>query len=90
MNADPKLDAPLWRQTGVALEHSILHLDGAAHRIDDASKLDDGPIAGPLDDAAMMHSDDRVNEIATEGSEPRQDSVLIGARKPRIADDIRY
>jgi hypothetical protein len=37
----------------------------------------------------MMHGDRRVDEIASERPEPRQDSVLVSARKPRIADDIR-
>src|SRR5208337_1528808 len=31
MNADAKLDAALGRQTGVALDHAALNLDGAAH-----------------------------------------------------------
>ena len=41
MNADAELDAALGRQAGVALDHAVLHLDGAAHRVDHAAKLDE-------------------------------------------------
>ena len=41
MDADPELDAALGRQASVALDHAVLHLDGAAHGIDDASELDE-------------------------------------------------
>jgi hypothetical protein len=37
VNADPKVDTTLLRQTGVALDHRILHFDGATHRVDDAA-----------------------------------------------------
>src|SRR5215472_18348922 len=36
MDADAKRDAPPGRSGGIALGHRLLHLDGAAHRIDDA------------------------------------------------------
>jgi hypothetical protein len=88
MNPDPELDASFGRQASVALHHAVLHLDGAAHSVDNTAELDDAPISCPLDYAAMMDSYGRVNEIAAEGSEAGQDSVLIGTRKPRIADDI--
>ena len=55
MNADARLDPPLRRQAGVALDHGFLHLDGAAHRLDNASEFDDASIASPLDGSAMMH-----------------------------------
>ena len=45
MNADanyPMLD----RQAGVALDHAVLHLDRAAHRVDDAAELDEIAVAG--------------------------------------------
>jgi hypothetical protein len=33
MNADPELDAALRRNASVALDHAVLHLDGAAHGV---------------------------------------------------------
>ena len=53
MNPNAELDAALRRQAGVALDEAVLHLDGAAHRIDHAAELDDASIAGALDDAAV-------------------------------------
>ncbi len=41
MDADAKLDAPILRHAGVALDHGVLDLDGAAHRVDDAAELDE-------------------------------------------------
>ena len=40
MNADAELDAALGRHAGVALDHAVLHLDGAAHGVDHAAELD--------------------------------------------------
>jgi hypothetical protein len=54
MNADAKLDTALGRQTSVALDHSVLHFDSAAHGIDDAPKLNKNAVSRPLNYAAMM------------------------------------
>jgi hypothetical protein len=64
--ATPKLDTALGRQASVALDHAVLHLDSAAHSIHHAAKLDQDPIARPLDDPAVMQSDGRVERIAAE------------------------
>ena len=50
------------------LDHGVLHLDSAAHGVDDASELNEDPVACPLDDAAVMKSDGGVEEIAAERS----------------------
>ena len=61
----------LGRQAGVALDHAGLHLDGAAHRVDDAAKVDENAVAGALDDAPMMRGDRGINQIAAQGPQPR-------------------
>jgi hypothetical protein len=66
MNADAKLDATFRRQSGVALDHAALHLEGAAHGVDHAAELDDRAVAGAIDDAAMMGGDGGVDEVAAE------------------------
>jgi hypothetical protein len=71
VNADAKFDAALGRQPPVALDHALLHLDRAAHRVDHAAELDDGPIARTLYDAPMMSGDGGVDQIAPEPAEPR-------------------
>jgi len=64
---------------GVAVDQTVLHLDGAAHRIDDAAKLDEAAVAGALDDAPAMHGDRRVDQIAAQRPESRQNAILVGA-----------
>ena len=62
MDADTELDAPFGRQPGIALDHAVLHLDGAADGVDDATKLDEAAIACALHDAPVMHGDRRVDQ----------------------------
>ena len=64
MDADAKLDAALGRHAGVALDKAALHLDGAAHGIDHAAKLDQAAVAGSLDDPPMMRVDCGIDKIA--------------------------
>ena len=66
MDADAKLDPTLGRKPGVPLDHTVLHLDGATHSIDYAAELNEDAIARPLNDAAVMQSDRRVEQIAAE------------------------
>jgi hypothetical protein len=88
MNADAKLDAAFGRQAGVALDHAVLHLEGAAHRVDYAAELDDAAVAGALDDAAVMRVDGGIDQIAAQPPEPRQRAILIRPREPAVANDI--
>ena len=84
-----ELDAALGRKTGVALDHAVLHLDGAANGIDDAAKLDDAAVAGALDDAAVMHGDGRVDQIAAERAQPRKRPLLVGTGKLAVSGYVR-
>jgi class 3 adenylate cyclase len=60
--------------------HRILHLDGATNRIDDAPELDEDAITRPLNNAAMMQSDGRVEQIAAERSQPGKRALhLVGS-----------
>ena len=78
MDADPKFDAPVRRHAGIALDHAVLHFDGAAHRVDHAAELDDRAVAGALDDAAVVDGDGRIDQIAAQrpaaarGCDPRR------------------
>ena len=80
MNADTKLDALFGRQAGVALDHAGLHFDRAVHRVDHAAELDDRAVAGALDDAPAVHRDDRVDQVAAEGPQPRERAVFVRPR----------
>ena len=72
----------------VALDHAVLHFDRAAHRVDHAAELDDAAVAGALDDAAVMHGDGGIDQIAAQRPQPRQRAILVRAGEPAIADDI--
>ena len=89
MDADAELDAPFGRQSGVALDHAVLHLDGAAHGVDHATKFDKRAIACPLHDAAVMHGDGRIDQVATQRSQPRQCAIFISTGEPAVSDHIR-
>jgi hypothetical protein len=45
----------------VALDHAVLHLDGAAHRIHHAAELHECSVAGALNDAAAVHGGYGIN-----------------------------
>jgi hypothetical protein len=88
MNADAELDAALGRQAGVALDHAVLHLDGAAHGVDHAAELDETAVAGALDYAPVMHGDGRIDQITAQRPQPRQSAIFIGAGEAAEADHI--
>ena len=90
MDADAKLDALVGRDFGVALDHRPLDFNGAVHCVDDAAELDDAAVAGALDDAAVMHRDGRVDQVAAKRPKAREDSILIRTRKPRVADHVGH
>ena len=90
MDADPKFDALVRRDPSVALDHRPLDFNGAVHCVDDTPELDNCAIAGALDDAPVMHGDGRVDQIAAQRPQPRQNPILVGSGKPRIADDVGH
>ena len=82
MDADPKFDAPVRCDPSVALDHRPLDFNGAVHRVDDTPELDNCAIAGALDDAPMVDRDGRIDQVASERPQPRQNPVLVGSGKP--------
>jgi TolB-like protein len=56
----------LGRNASVALDHAVLHLDGATNGIDHAAELDDAPVAGALHYATVMDTEGRCDQIAPE------------------------
>src|SRR4029077_16873626 len=83
-----KLDALVGRDLGVALDHRPLDFDGAVNSVDHAAELDNCAVARALDDAAVMHRDGRVDQVAAKGPKASEDSIFIHTRKPRVADDV--
>jgi hypothetical protein len=65
MDADTELDPALRRHAGIALGHSVLHFDRAAHGVDHAAELDEAAVAGSLEDAPMVRVDGGVDQVAS-------------------------
>ena len=76
-------------KAGVALDHAVLHLDGAAHSVNYATELNERSITGAFDHTPVMHSDSWVDEIATQCTETGQRAILVGASEPAVPDQIR-
>ena len=65
IDADAQFDALVVRRHRCSRSAiASLHLDRAAHRIDDAGKLHQQAVAGGLDDAAVVLGDLRIDELA--------------------------
>ena len=90
VDANAELDAPVRRDLSVALDHRRLDFKGAADGVYHAAEFDDAAVAGALDDAAMMHGDCGINQIAAQRAQSRKCPVLVGSGKPRIADDVGH
>jgi hypothetical protein len=88
MDVDTELDAALRRKTRVALDHAVLHFDGAAHGVDHAAELDDTPVAGALHYATVMDTGGRGDQIAPERPQPCQRTFLVAAREAAEADHV--
>jgi len=68
VNSDPEGDEAVGSDLGIALRHTALHGQRAAHGVDDARKLDQDAVAGGLDDAAAMHRDGRIDQLQPYGA----------------------
>ncbi len=88
IDADAELDTALLGDTVIAQRHLALQLDRAAHRIDDARKFDQQPVAGGLDDAAAMLGYLGLRQVAAQRRHCRVRALLVLAHQPRIARDI--
>jgi hypothetical protein len=81
MDTDAKLDAPLGRKASVAFDHAVLHFDGAADCVNDASKFNDAAVASALHHTATMDSNGRCDQIAPECAQPRKRPLFVGTDK---------
>jgi hypothetical protein len=65
---------------------------GAALRlrsVDHAAKFDEAAVPGPLDDAAMMEGDGRVDQVAAQSAQARENAILVRTREAAVADNVR-
>jgi hypothetical protein len=79
--------------SGVALDRPVLHFDGTPHGVDCAAEPDNASVARALDDAAIIHRDRGVDEIASQRPQPRQNAIVIRAGdrlKPGLANGAPF
>jgi hypothetical protein len=88
VDPDAELEALFSRKIGVALDHRLLPLDGAANRLDRAGKLDQQPITGGLDDPAVVPGDAGLDQFPPAGPQPGEGAFFVGTRQARIAGDV--
>jgi hypothetical protein len=62
---------------GSQLDASLLHLDRAAHRIDDARKFNQQAVAGGLGDPTMVLGDLRIDELPAQRFEAFERAFLV-------------
>jgi hypothetical protein len=62
MDADAKLNAPVFRHAGVTLDQAVLHFDGTTHRIDHTAEFNDRAVASALCDAPVVGRDGGVDQ----------------------------
>jgi hypothetical protein len=89
IDANAKANAPAFINVCIATLHSLLHHDGAAHRVNDRRELDKESIAHGLNDASLVLRDQRINEFPAMSVERGKGSFLINPHKPRIPRHVR-
>ena len=82
IDANAPLDAIVRRHTGVALSHLVLHFDRTAQGIHHAAKLDEQPVAGGFDEAALVLGDFRIEKLAAQRLEAFERAFLVRALMP--------
>jgi hypothetical protein len=70
------------------LGHGTLDVGRRQHRLDHARELDQGAIAGELDDAARVVGDPRLDQLLTQRLEPGVRARLVGLHQPAVADHV--
>jgi hypothetical protein len=63
-----------------------LDFNGQGSPRDRAAELDDAAVAGALDDAAVMHRDGGVDQVAAKGPKANQDAIFIRTRSLAIEE----
>ena len=88
VNADAIFDALLVRRVGVALDHAALHFHGAAHGLNHAAKLDNRPVAGPLDHPPVVNCDRRAEKVGAQRPESGERALLVDSHQPAVAYEV--
>jgi hypothetical protein len=85
-----ELDAAIFRNTVIAQRNFALQFHRGAHRVDDARELDEQPVTGSLDDAAVILGDLGVSDVAAQRGQRRVGPFLVRAHQPRVVGDVGH
>jgi hypothetical protein len=88
IDADAQFDAAVRGDTGIPLGHRLLHLDRAAHRIDDAGKFHHQAVARGFDNAAVVLGDLWIDRLAAQRFEAFERAFLVRPHQLRIPRHI--
>src|SRR5262245_23531111 len=88
IDADSKLDTLVDRHIHIAISHSALNINGAAHGVDDTDEFDQNSIARCFDDTAPMFRDLWVYQFFAMSFEIVKSALFIAAHKTAVAGDI--
>jgi hypothetical protein len=86
--ADAELYPLLLRDVGVAFRHTTLQLNGALHRIHDARKLGQNPIAGGPHDSAVVTPDLRFDKRVAMHPPSSQRAEFVCSHEATIARNV--
>ena len=89
VQADAEHDGGVLGLVPVGLGHGLLELDGGAQSVHGAWELDQGAVAGQLDQPSAMASQNGLQPLGPMGFQPGKGAVLITAHQARVANDIR-
>ena len=65
-----------------------MNLDRAAHRVDDAAKLGEYPVAHPFHDAPVVNRKGGIDKVAAQRPQTREGAVFVGARKSAVTNHV--
>src|SRR6516164_4006683 len=88
VDADAKLDPPLFGHVGIALSHAALDINGATQRVHNTAELSQQPIAGILDYPPTVLSDFGFDVGAQMVLKPGVRPLFVQACQPTVTSHI--
>ena len=88
VDADPKLDPPIFGNVVIAAAHFPLNLGGAVDGVHDAWELGEQTVAGQLDNSPLVSGDSRVEQFRPMRLEAGERGHLVSAHQPAVTNYI--
>ena len=91
-DVDPhsELEPLLWRHLCISVGHRALDLDRATHRVHDACKQDEQPVASRPCHPATVFLDLGLNELAVMGIQLSEGALVVSPYQAAVAGYIRH